>query len=202
MRSESSRSSRAWYEWETTANTPRRPRYTTTMTTSSLTTATTNLSVPCLVLRETDRRGVAGRDGPTAVDGRAAELLCCQERLTIDGVGRVGAVKYFGKCAGLCRGQHDWDSKRILLMWALCTERESPVASAAAFNSRRANSNPHSATRARRKRACCASSRQRASAVAALLHTSANLPRTRPTPARGTTALHRTREPFASAAAF
>ena len=65
-----------------------------------------------------------------------------------------------------------------------CTERESPVASAAAFYSQRVNSNKRGAARVHGKRSCCASSPQRASAVArSHVRTRANKPATcaRPT---------------------
>ena len=62
--------------------------------------------------------------------------------------------------AGYARGQGRRAAPRP------CTERESPVASAATFYRRRVNSNPRGVARARGKRACCAFSPQRVSAAA------------------------------------
>ena len=69
-----------------------------------------------------------------------------------------------------------------------CTEQESPVAIAAAFWKPRATFNARGAVRTCGKRACCASSPQRASAVPR----SRRCARSRS--ARGSTDLHRTRE--------
>ena len=77
-----------------------------------------------------------------------------------------------------------------------CTEGEGRLAGAVGFHRAWTDSNQRGAARARRKRACCASSRERERAVALFLaHMRKSAARWRPRLARRSTAVHRGRGP-------
>ena len=112
---------------------------------------------------------------------------CCassRERASAVAQSRV-RTRASGGCAG--------DSSSHGAAW-LCTEGERPLAGVVAFHRAWSDYNQRSTARARRKRACCASSPQRAN-NSACAHTRKPAARRRPWLARRITALHRRREP-------